>query len=160
MTTSHLLARPIVSVPALGSGMTWSAAPSITSSTRSPNGASRSICSVVAPASSSITGLQYNRASGSGDCRATSRPMVRTVVLALAILGAAGVAQAQSTKEAGEHFERGEKAQAEGRYRDAISSYLQAFAFVPHPNSLYNIAVCYEKLGEWKQSADYFQKYL
>jgi hypothetical protein len=85
--------------------------------------------------------------------------MVRTVVLTLALLGV-GVAHAQSTKEAGEHFERGEKAQAEGRYRDAISSYLQAFAFVPHPNSLYNIAVCYEKLGEWHQSANYFQKYI
>src|SRR5688572_18553387 len=61
MTTSHLLARPIVSVPAPGSGITWSAAPSITSRTRSPNGASRSICSVVAPGSSSITRLGYAR---------------------------------------------------------------------------------------------------
>src|SRR4051812_12890555 len=59
ITTSHLLARPIVSVPPPGSGITWRAAPSITSSTRSPNGASRSICSVVAPGSSSITRVAY-----------------------------------------------------------------------------------------------------
>src|SRR4051812_39218557 len=59
ITTSHLLARPIVSVPAPGSGTTCSAAPSITSNTRSPNGASRSICSVVAPVSSSVTWLGY-----------------------------------------------------------------------------------------------------
>src|SRR5262249_23042216 len=57
--TSHLLARPIVNVPAAGSGTTCSAAPSITSSTRSPNGAWRSICSVVAPVSSSITWVAY-----------------------------------------------------------------------------------------------------
>jgi len=37
-TISHLLARPIVSVPVPGNGTTWSAAPSITSITRSPNG--------------------------------------------------------------------------------------------------------------------------
>jgi Tetratricopeptide repeat len=84
--------------------------------------------------------------------------MVLRVLFALAAL--TGVAHADSTKEAGEHFERGEQAQAQGRYRDAISSYLQAFAFAPHPNAVFNIAVCYEKLGEWSRSADYYQKYL
>jgi hypothetical protein len=86
--------------------------------------------------------------------------MLRVCVVAVALLVGAGVVHAQSTKEAAEHFERGEKAQAEGRYRDAISSYLQAFAFAPHPNSLFNVAVCYEKLGEWRSAAEYYEKYL
>lgn len=81
-------------------------------------------------------------------------------VVALVALASAGVAHAQPTKEAGEHFERGEKAQAEGRYRDAIDSYEQAFRLVPHPNSLFNIAVCYERLGEWKTAADHYERYL
>ena len=37
--TSHFCERPTVNVPVPGSGTTWSDAPSITSSTRSPNGA-------------------------------------------------------------------------------------------------------------------------
>src|SRR5687768_16971689 len=74
---------------------------------------------------------------------------------------ASGVALAQpSRKEAGEHFKKGEAAQAESRFRDAIAEYEQAYALVPHPNALFNIAVCYEKLGEYSLSADYYERYL
>jgi tetratricopeptide (TPR) repeat protein len=84
---------------------------------------------------------------------------LRAALLALAAT-LSGVVHAQPTKEAGEHFERGERAQAEGRYRDAIASYEAAFALVPHPNAVFNIAVCYEKLGEWHSAAESYEKYL
>ena len=76
---------------------------------------------------------------------------------ALAILLVCGVAHAQpARREAGEHFKAGQQAQAEGRYRDAIAEYDQAYALLPHANALFNIAFCYEKLGEWAQAADYY----
>jgi len=63
-------------------------------------------------------------------------------------------------REAGEYFERGEAARTAGKYREAIAAYERAHALAPHPFALFNIALCYEKLGEWKQSADYYGRYL
>jgi hypothetical protein len=90
--------------------------------------------------------------------------MARCALLAVALLVGSGVASAQPTdaaqREAGEEFERGERAQARGLYHDAIAAYQKAFALVPHSNTLFNIAVCYEKLGQWSQSVDYYERYL
>lgn len=90
--------------------------------------------------------------------------MARAWILALALLGSVGVAGAQPTedakREAGEHFERGERAQKRGLYHDAIAAYEMAFQLVPHSSTLFNIAVCYEKLGKWAEAVDYYQRYL
>ncbi|MBA2544796.1 MAG: hypothetical protein H0V17_34445, partial [Deltaproteobacteria bacterium] len=71
--------------------------------------------------------------------------------MAIALLVGGGVASAQqptdAQREAGVEFERGERAQARGLYHDAITAYQKAFALVPHSSTLFNIAVCYEKLG-------------
>lgn len=86
------------------------------------------------------------------------RAIVASVVCAAAATTA--VAQPDARKEAGQHFQRGQAAQAAKRYRDAIAEYAQAYALVPHPNALYNIAVCYERLGESARAADYYARYL
>ena len=83
---------------------------------------------------------------------------MRRVLVAMLLMG--GVAHADTQQEAGVHFERGETARNEGRYREAITEYEQAYDLVPHPFALYNIGICYEKLGDWKQAADYFERYL
>ena len=54
-----------------------------------------------------------------------------------------------ATASTREYFERGEAARNAGRYREAILAYQRAFALAPHPFALYNIALSYEKLGEW-----------
>ena len=83
-------------------------------------------------------------------------------LLAVSLL--AGTVHAQplteAQKEAGEYFERGEQARAGGKYRDAIAAYQRAFALAPHPSVLFNIALSYEKLGEWANAADYYERYL
>ena len=84
---------------------------------------------------------------------------MRAVVL-VACLSAPAFAQPSGRVTAAEHFNRGQTAQADGRYRDAITSYEQAYALVPHADTLYNIAVCYEALEEWDQAATYFERYL
>jgi hypothetical protein len=90
--------------------------------------------------------------------------MSRAWWLTLALLVGGGVASAQPTadaqREAGEHFERGERAQKRGLYHDAIASYEKAHALAPHSNNLFNIAVCYEKLGKWTESITYYERYL
>ena len=82
----------------------------------------------------------------------------------LAVSLFAGTVHAQplteAQKEAGEYFERGEQARAGAKYRDAIAAYQRAFALAPHPSVLFNIALSYEKLGEWANAADYYERYL
>ncbi len=83
-------------------------------------------------------------------------------LLAVSLL--AGTVHAQplteAQKEAGEYFERGEQARAGGKYRVAIAAYQRAFALAPHPSVLFNIALSYEKLAEWANAADYYERYL
>ncbi len=82
-------------------------------------------------------------------------------LLAVILLG--GTATAQPTdaqREAAEYFERGESARAQARYKEAIAAYLRAYALAPHPYALFNIALSYEKLGEWANAADYYERYL
>lgn len=85
-------------------------------------------------------------------------------LLAVFLASLAGTAVAQplteAQKEAGEYFERGEAARAGGKYREAIASYQRAFALQPHPSVMFNIALSYEKLGEWANAADYYERYL
>lgn len=89
---------------------------------------------------------------------------MRSLALALVVvLGHASAAHAQprdSRTDASELFARGQTAQAEGRYRDAITAYEQAYALVPHAYALYNIAVCYERLEDWQAAADNYERYL
>jgi hypothetical protein len=83
--------------------------------------------------------------------------MVRRVVLVACLCG---TALAQPRKEAAEHFERATTAEKEGRFKDAIDEYEQAYALVPHADVLYNIARNYEAMQSWQRAADYYQRYL
>jgi tetratricopeptide (TPR) repeat protein len=79
------------------------------------------------------------------------------------LMGGAGAALAQPTeaqREAGEFFDRGEALRKDGKYREAIAAYQRANALAAHPNNLFNIALSYEKLGEWANAADYYERYL
>lgn len=76
------------------------------------------------------------------------------------LCSSAALAQPNPRREAGEHFKRGEAAQASGHCLEAIAEYEQAYALVPHANALFNIAVCYEKLDNVALAAEYYQRYL
>ena len=87
--------------------------------------------------------------------------MTRAVaIVALIACPCVALAQPRTRSEAAGHFARGEAAQADGRFREAIDEYEQAYALVPHANALFNIAVCYERLSEWQRAVDYYQRYL
>jgi tetratricopeptide (TPR) repeat protein len=87
-------------------------------------------------------------------------PVRWLALIALAAAATPARAQPNARQDAAAHFARGEQAQAQGRYREAITEYEQAYAIAPHPFTLYNIAVCYEALGDAAAAADHYERYL
>lgn len=93
--------------------------------------------------------------------------MRAALVVGVALMGSTVEVAAQprppaeaERRQAADHFRKGQAAQSAGRYRDAIAEYEQAHELVPHPNTLFNIAFCYEQLGEWTAAADHYERYL
>ncbi len=81
--------------------------------------------------------------------------------LALALSGIlAQPAAADEREKAAEHFALAEKAEARKDWQAAIDEYQAAYDASPHPSVLFNIATNYERLGDARTAADYFQRYL
>lgn len=92
------------------------------------------------------------------------------VAIAVAVLGASGVAEAapappdpkmepapEDMEQARQLFENGEELYAEGSYVGAISAFRRAFALSGEPNCLYNIALAYGKMDEFEGAIEYVQ---
>lgn len=90
------------------------------------------------------------------------------VWLALGALGASAVlgplarpARADDVREeARREFTAGQAADRRQDYRRAIEHYLRANELVPHHFALYNIAHDYERLGELREAATWYARYL
>ena len=82
------------------------------------------------------------------------------VVVVLRALAVPDVAHADDPEAAGEEFTAGEAADRRKDYRTAIAHYLRAYDLAPHPNALYNAAVDYERLGELREAATFYRRYL
>lgn len=63
-------------------------------------------------------------------------------------------------RRAAEHFALAESAEKREDWETAILEYKQAYALKPHPSVLYNIARNYERLEDWANAAEYYQRYL
>lgn len=57
-------------------------------------------------------------------------------------------------------FSLGQDADRAGRFEAAIGHYQRANDLLPHPFNLYNIAVDYERLGNLRQAAEWYEQYL
>jgi hypothetical protein len=88
--------------------------------------------------------------------------MTRFVVLLL--IAFVSTAHAQPTAEdkqaAKDAFKRAEAAEKRKDWRTAIEEYQAAYDAVPHPDVLYNIAVDFERLEEYRDAATYYRRYL
>src|SRR5687767_10419734 len=82
------------------------------------------------------------------------------VVLLVAAAAAPAVARDSKTEKAAEHFALAEQAERRKDWEAAILEYKQAYALKPHPDVLYNIAKNYERLEDWGNAAEYYQRYL
>lgn len=85
------------------------------------------------------------------------------IVLVLALLGttvAWAQPSAEDRKAAKAAFQRAEAAEKRRDWRTAIDEYQQAYDLAPHPDVLYNIAVDFERLEEYRDAATYYRRYL
>jgi len=73
--------------------------------------------------------------------------------------GASGGAQ-QPPQEAVDAFMKGRKLYAEGRWEEALASFLEADKLFPAPDLQYNIGLCHERLEHWDEAIQAFEIYL
>ncbi len=83
--------------------------------------------------------------------------------LAAAILAYAApvAAQTQADEEAAKaHFLAGSAYYEQANYSDAVKEFIEAHRLSKRPDLLYNISVCYERLGRWSDAIASLQQYL
>jgi hypothetical protein len=85
-----------------------------------------------------------------------------TITLVMLMLGVAAHAQpgASDREEARRAFAAGQAADRQRDWQTAIDHYLRANDLVPHPNTMFNIAVDYERLGKLREAAAWYQRYI
>jgi len=81
------------------------------------------------------------------------------LALALAFVGAAP-AVADDRAEARTHYQAGVKFYAGGDYRSAIREFSAAQQLAPADLNNYNLALCYDKLGDAEPAIQYYRAYL
>lgn len=69
-------------------------------------------------------------------------------------------AAGQPPQEAVDAFFRGRKLYAEGRWEEALESFLEADRLFPAPDLQYNIGLCHERLEHWDEAIQAFEIYL
>ena len=95
--------------------------------------------------------------------RQPSPSILRLIVLALALafVGAsAAPAFADDRAEARTHYQAGVKFYAGGDYRSAIREFSAAQQLAPADLNNYNLALCYDKLGDPEPAIQYYRAYL
>jgi hypothetical protein len=90
-------------------------------------------------------------------------PLSLAVALSLAAPSPAGAAEsgtADDSARVAELNESGAKLYAERNYRRAIEKFIEAYAIDHDPNLLFNIARCYEELGETDAAIEKYQAFV
>ncbi len=80
--------------------------------------------------------------------------------MASAILGIAGVAQADPAAEARFHDEQARSHYAQGNYEKAVREFLLEQRAAPNPRIVFNIALCFQQLKRDEDAHHYFREYL
>jgi tetratricopeptide (TPR) repeat protein len=84
---------------------------------------------------------------------------MRFAIIAVMLVATAAPAWAEG-KTAKEHFALAQSAERRNDWKTAITEYEAAYALSPHADVLFNIGNDYEKLGQGRNAAAYFQRYL
>ncbi len=90
----------------------------------------------------------------------TPTAWTRVVVLLLAMLVGTGTVSADSRSDARSHYLQGQKLYNAGDYRGAITEFSAAQQLYPADLNNYNLALCYDKLGEPEPAIQYYKAYL
>lgn len=81
-------------------------------------------------------------------------------IIALVLCAGGGVAGADNRAEARAHFQAGMKAYTSGDYRSALQEFGAAQQLSPADLNYYNLALCYDKLGEAAPAIQNYTEYL
>ena len=83
------------------------------------------------------------------------------LLLALALsFGATGTVSADSRTDARTHYQAGVKFYSGGDYKSAIREFSAAQQLAPADLNNYNLALCYDKLGDPEPAVQYYRAYL
>ena len=82
------------------------------------------------------------------------------VALALACAAPAWAQGSDETRRAKEYFLKGKKAYEQGLYEEAMKNFKLARAVRPSPILEYNIARCFDKLGQTTEAINAYKRYL
>jgi tetratricopeptide (TPR) repeat protein len=85
--------------------------------------------------------------------------VLSAAILAYATPSAAQVPQADEDA-AKAHFLSGSAYYEQANYNDAVREFIEAHRLSKRPDLLYNISVCYERLGRWDDAIAALQQYL
>ncbi|HEY4244370.1 MAG TPA: PEGA domain-containing protein [Kofleriaceae bacterium] len=86
--------------------------------------------------------------------------MIRSSALALLLVAAVAHADGDPREEAKAEFEAGQRADASHDYLSAVEHYESANRLLPHPFAMFNIAVDLERLGQLRESVNWYESYL
>jgi tetratricopeptide (TPR) repeat protein len=90
-------------------------------------------------------------------CLNAARPFLIVVVSLIALPGKAQVGSKDEMEKiaavAIEHYQN-------GNYRAAIAQFERAYAAFQEPNILFNMARCYDKLGELEKAGEYYNRFI
>lgn len=88
------------------------------------------------------------------------RSFVVAVAVVVAVAAGAPTARADDREDARREFTAGQAADRAKNYPLAIEHYLRANDLAPHPFTAFNIASDYEQLGQLREAATWYQRYL
>jgi iron complex outermembrane receptor protein len=81
-------------------------------------------------------------------------------LLSLAAIAWSAIAIADARVEARRHFKTGMFLINEGKYDEAITELLEAYAIKPHPNVLFNVARAHEAANRPAEALSFYRRYL
>jgi len=82
------------------------------------------------------------------------------LILSLALFATGTRAWADDRAEARTHYQAGVKAYGSGKYNDAIKEFSAAQQLAPADLNNYNLALCYDKLGDAEPAIQYYRAFL
>src|ERR1700710_1924725 len=87
-------------------------------------------------------------------------PKTSLLLILLALCASASLVWADARSDARTHYQAGQKAYASSDYKVAIKEFSAAQDLAPADLNNYNLALCYDKLGDADNALSYYKQYL
>lgn len=88
------------------------------------------------------------------------RLLLITVAFACLLPTLAFAQDVSDDERAATHFRVAEQFFADENFESALTEFETAYALSPRPELLYNIGLCHDRLGQWSQARDTYQRFV